>query len=329
MTEPDEPGAATTPPGDQPVGPEAEPPAADGSPSPIPPVAGLSMSSEPTTHDPPPQPTFAWTPELASGLQLGASPPATPRRRPLLDAVVWVVALAISVIFAIGIVGFRTRAAAPTSAFDSGRRVGEVLGTVVGALIMAFVLWGIVVFVSRRRGHPRRLTSPIVPLIAFLVLSISLVANATRPGAIAAIDGTPSATHSIDQVLAIGAPYHLENSPTDEEKQFLDLINGGSTNAFKSVVVRRVYRGSDLAGYAMVADAEVEPGQDAVALAGVELGLGTDVTKSRATLAGHNVISGIAGGAGYSVWVEPPFVKMVFASSEQDAKDIAARFASP
>jgi hypothetical protein len=241
---------------------------------------------------------------------------------------VWVVGIVVSLGFAVVIAGLQARSG-PASAFEGGRRVGEVVGEVLAAFLVAFGLWALVVWVSRRRGRARRLTSPIVPLIAIVFLGLAFTNVVTRPESAAALRAAAGTTHTLDQVLVIDPPYRLDTAPPEEERQFLDLFTGSQPGAFKTVVMRRIYEGEDLVGYAIVADAEVKPGAEAVAMGGVELGLGgQDVTKTHTTLAGHDVISGTAGGAGYTVWVEAPFVKIVFAPVESDAATIAERFIS-
>jgi hypothetical protein len=241
----------------------------------------------------------------------------------VLEVAVWLAALTFATVIATASANIAGRSA-PATAYESGRRFGEVLGVVLVALLLAFVAWWVVVRVSRRRGTSgRRLSSPIVPLIAcILVIPLGGVGGAAAGPAPTAI-----ASRTLDDVLRIATPYHLERSPADEEQQLTALLAGGGTGSFRSVEVRRIYNGTGLAGFALVADAGVVPGSETAVLGEVERGLGTDeVTKAHVAIGGHDALSGVAGGAGYAVWIEAPFVKVVFAPTEQEATDISTAF---
>jgi hypothetical protein len=274
------------------------------------------------------EPVFAWTPELASGrspTEPNADAPA-PRRR-LLDRLIWIAGLAVAIGIASGIAS-SSGGPAPTGGFEQGRLAG---GIFFRALFVAFILWAVVVWLTRR-GNGRRLTSPMVPLIAIVLLLASLSATVSKGGATTAT-ASPTASmatapspRTLDAVLVIAAPYHLERSPAAEEQQFAAVFNAGDTTFLKNIQVRRIYLGADLSGYALVGDVGVRAGNEAVAMAGVELGLGSDVTKRHVTIGSHDAISGVAGGAGYVVWIEAPWVKVVFAQTEQDANVISGAF---
>src|SRR3954447_4794992 len=84
------------------------------------------------------EPVFAWTPDLASGrVGNGAATDAaetssseTPRFR-VLDGAIWLVTTILALGIAAASVNLVARAA-PASAFDGGRRVGEIVGDVLG-----------------------------------------------------------------------------------------------------------------------------------------------------------------------------------------------------
>jgi hypothetical protein len=302
------------------------------------PSAGGDQTVDPTTADTAKadasarvEPVFAWTPDLASGRSpTGPNANAPVPRRRLLDRLIWIAGLAVAIEISIGIASFSGRPP-PTGSFEQGRLWGAIIGSVVIALVAAFILWAVVVWLTRR-GTPRRLTSPMVPLIAIVLLLASLSATVSKGGATTAT-GSPTASIATDQsprtldaVLVIAAPYHLERSPAAEEQQFAAVLNAGDTTFLKNIQVRRIYQGADLSGYALVGDVGVRAGNEAVAMAGVELGLGSDVTKRHVTIGGHDAISGVAGGAGYVVWIEAPWVKVVFAQTEQDANVISGAF---
>ena len=104
------------------------------------------------------------------------------------------------------------------------------------------------------------------------------------------------------------------------------LLREGGGESLRSVEVRRIYAGTDLTGFILVADAQIRPNEDALALAGFEVGVGDEVTKRRVKVVDHDALSGIAGGAGYVAWIEAPFVEMVFAQSESTANELAIAF---
>jgi hypothetical protein len=281
---------------------------------------------------PPPATTFAWTPDLAAGRAPDAPPSAPPPRRPILDSIAWAAGL----VGAIVVAGASVRARTGSSAFTTGENAGKLVGSVIGGFLIALLLWGIVVLVTRRRGRPRRLSSPVVPALAVVVLLLALVGAAPASGPTSADGASPGPTvsptpsrHTLDQVLVIDAPYRLEDSPPDESAAIVQLVSQGDKTLFRSVDVRRIRSGTTLVGYAVLADVNVAPGLEALYLSQFERGV-TETSSSapptHATIRGRDVLTGVSEDAGYAVWIEAPYLKIVFTVVPDDARRDAATY---
>lgn len=313
------------------------------------------------TH--PPEPAFAWTPDLAAGRVLDPSAPAKgPRPRPWLDRLAWTLGLLV----AIGLSTVIVRLGYASDVADDARRVGQVLGTVASALIFAFAFWAVVVWISRRRGSPRRLTSPIVVLVAIVLLLIRLggvtptrqgvtaLAPTPSPAAAAVSPGAssrpatslgPSAgaagssvRPSLDpaihaallKTLVIDPPYALADPPPDEERELLSVFSGEEFALVRDIAVRRVLDDQGIVGLVIVADIGADPALEAVTLAGFEMGLrGDGGTSTRETISGRTVLIGQAGGTAFAAWVEAPYLRILYGYDAATVRTIGEAFLTP
>jgi hypothetical protein len=314
--------------GDASETPRAESAGADSPPPTAPPAEGPG----PETPGAPPPTAFAWTPELAAGRSPDAPPPAPPPRHPVLDAIAWIGGL----IGAIIVGGASVRVRTGDSAFTSGENAGRLVGSVLGGFVIALVLWGLVVFATRHGARPRRLSSPIVPVLAVVVLLFALLgaSPSSKPVSADAASPVPTASptpgrRTLDQVLVIEAPYRLEVAPADESAAIVQLISEGDQTLFRSVDVRRIRSGTTLIGYAVLADVNVAPGLEAIYLSQFERGVKESSASSpptHVTIRGRDVLSGVSDDAGYAVWIEAPYLKIVFTIAPEDARLVAQKF---
>lgn len=332
-------------------------------PGPTPAAAAIPAGASPT---PPPVAAaeFAWTPELAAGRVPGPTATiAAPRRRRWLDWLVWIV----GVLFAIGLSSSIVRATYGLDSRMDARDTGRVFGTMAAAFLLAFALWGIATWISRRRGTPRRLASPIVPLLAMVLLFIRLSSvsatapgetalapspavsaaaataapslsetpgPATTPGSSPAVSARPSVDPAIHAALlktfVIDPPYTLQASPPDEESEFLSFFSGEDFGVLRDVGVRRVVDDQGIAGFVVVADMDIDPAFEALSLAGIEIGVrGEGGTTTRETLNGRTVLVGESGGAAFAMWVEAPYMKIVYGSDIATVRAIGKAFVVP
>ncbi len=78
----------------------------------------------------------------------------------------------------------------------------------------------------------------------------------------------------------------------------------------------------------MVADANVSPGLEAVYLSQFERGVNQSkpsTSPSHVTIRGRDVLAGTAD-AGDAVWIEAPYLKIVFTIAPEDAQSVAQKF---
>lgn len=282
---------------------------------------------------PPAETAFAWTPELASGHLPGESRPATRSRwaRPL-----WLLVIVVSVVAAINNLG-----RVDSTASDPSRAAGGAVGLAFAPLIWGVILWAAVVLVARLIGRRRSMRGSGVPLIALAFMLVGLivgswpVAGARAPTTAAgAVTPSPSPSpspspgrHTLDEVLVIDPPYRLEAAPPEEASAIVQLITEGDQTLFKSIETRRIRSGSELIGYALIADANVTPGLEALYLGQFEKGVDqTAATKTHATLGGRDVLIGVSDGAGFAVWIEAPYLKLIFTTEPADARKVAEKF---
>jgi hypothetical protein len=293
---------------------------------------------------PAPATDFVWTPELASG-HVPGEPLAERRPNRVLRATVWTIA--IFVVWTIAATGWPGRApAGDDAAFDSGLAAGQLVGSILGAFLTAWLIWGVRFLWVRRRGGRADWTNPIVPVLAVFIAVVVLTGSPRPAGGTPATGGTtasapaaaPTPTRSaaspapsvftLAEVLRIDPPYVLEVAPAAEAKQIADAFRGDDPNAVKAIEVRRLTTPTDgLLGFAVLVDADVQPGQEAVAMFLVERGMrGSNATRNHSTIGGRDVVTGLSDGAGYAAWVEPPYLKIVIVDDEATAKAVAAKF---
>lgn len=279
-----------------------------------------------------------------------------------MDRLVWIVGLVVATAIGTLIV----RLAYVSGIDDDARRTGLVLGTVASALIFAFAVWAVVVWISRRRGKPRRLASPIVVLLAILLLVIRLGAvTPTRSGGTAlspspslpTAQGTPStssgpatssgssagaagasARPSVDpavhaallRTMTIDPPYTLTIPPADEEREFLSFFSGEDFGVVRDIAVRRVEDVGGIVGFVIVADIEADPAFEAMTLAGIEIGLrGEGGRATRETIGGRTILIGEMDGTALAMWVEAPYMKMLYGYGAASTRSIAEAFLVP
>ena len=269
-------------------------------------------------------------------------------------------------------IGLSTSVVRATYGLDAtmdARDSGRVFGTLAAAFIFAFAVWGVVVWVSRRRGVRRRLSSPIVPVLAIVLLLIRLSgASAIAPGdaalapspsipaatALPSVPAAPSPTaaataspapsagasarpsadpavrSALLRTLVIDPPYTLETSPPDEEQEFLSFFTGDDFGVVRDVAVRRVLDDQGIIAFVVVADMGIDPAAEALSLAGIELGVrGEGGTATRETLDGRTVLVGESGGAAFAMWIEAPYMKIVYGSDLATARAIGRAFVVP
>ena len=298
----------------------------------------MTEGDDPTRPEPTRAETsFAWTPELASGHLPGETP--VPRRSRSAGPL-WTAAIVIcSVAAIVGLGG-----ASGDDASEASRAAGRAVGTAFAPLIWGFLIWGVVVLVGRVLGRRPSLRGPAIPVIALVFILLGLIvgswpvrsSSGPESGAVTTATPSPSPspsprTFTLDEALRIGAPYRLGDPIGSEEAGFADQFTGGRTGDYRSVTVKRIYKGSALVGYAIVADAKVRAELVSFGLAGVEMGLAkeSNVTTTRQTINGREVITGVGDGFGYSIWIEPPFVKAVIGLDGTELRDVLATFVTP
>jgi hypothetical protein len=228
-----------------------------------------------------------------------------------------------------------------STASDPSRAAGGAVGLAFAPLIWGVILWAAVVLVARLIGRRRSMRGSGVPLIALAFMLVGLIvgswpvagARAPTPAA-GAVTPSPSPSpspspgrHTLDEVLVIDPPYRLEAAPPEEASAIVQLITEGDQTLFKSIETRRIRSGSELIGYALIADANVTPGLEALYLGQFEKGVDqTAATKTHATLGGRDVLIGVSDGAGFAVWIEAPYLKLIFTTEPADARKVAEKF---
>jgi hypothetical protein len=301
------------------------------------PATASAAATPPAT---PPATSFEWTPELAAGHAPGWTAADDEHPHPVVRAVVWVLGFAVVAWFALVRWAGDGPPAGSTS-FETGQYYGRILGSVLGPFLLAFVLWGVRLLFARSGTRRRRVFSPVVPALAVVIALVGLSGGTRATGGTASNPAGSSAAPSAstaatatrrtrDEAMAIAAPYRLETAQASEASQIVDQMTGGDRSLFKSIEVHRIVNGTDLIGYVVLADADVGPGFDAVYLAQFERGMaGSGTTASHATVNGREILTGTTGGAGFAVWIEAPFLKIVFTATPSDARGVADKFVHP
>lgn len=282
---------------------------------------------------PPPPTAFEWTPELASGHAPGETEAPESIHRGRLVAI-WV--LSILATWLLAVIATDVRGSGTGDAFESGRSAGRLFGSVLAVYLIAALLVGVRALFARRGRRRRLFLSPFLPVLGVLVALVSFVgaarpASGTSAGTAAASESpAPSASparRTLDEVLVIRAPYHLEASPTEESSEIVRLMTPADQSVFKSVDVRRIRSGSDLIGYTLLADASITPGLELIYLAQFERGVKeTGASTAHTTIQGRDVLSGVSQDAGYAVWIEAPYLKIVITVAPEDAQKVAQSF---
>jgi hypothetical protein len=247
----------------------------------------------------------------------GPTPEGGPRSQAnqVLEALAWIVGLLALLFF--GRVYALLAGSEDLSAYEAGRVFGSIFGAV---LIGVFVRWLIVKI--RKRG---RVLSPWILIIASLVLLLNLgrqsgPANPTAAVPTPSPSTSPSATAApsepISHYLGILAPFTLTAASADERADFVE-IGAGATE------VRRVEEAGELIGYLVVTDAGVR--NSPANLRRIEVGFEkTDGGEAHAeTLDGRDVLVGTVTDVSTLVWIEQPYLLVVYSSDEATARSLA------
>ncbi len=277
-----------------------EPPTAD-EPAPFgqPVDLGSGPSADPTVAPPPAPPPFAWGPRDES-ITRPTARPATRFTRAV-EAVAWVVGIA-AVLFFGRVYAILRGPMAPTS-----YEIGVVIGTIAAAVIVAALVRWVVVKIRGRGG----LRSPWILVVAALILLVGV-------GRQAGLDASVGPGRPIDSYLEIAAPFSL-SLPTAGEKEELRTAIADGLGTYE---VRRVLDGGGLVGFLIVGDINVGPSPDWGALErGFEGGSGGDA--QRTTVAGRTAIVGSASSAATVMWIESPYILVVYGIDADSARLMA------
>ena len=288
----DEPLSTDAPPGgDEPV-PPAEGPTAAAT-APIVPWSGLPMQSDAPA----------------------AAAPPTPARR-ILEAVAWIVGIAAVLffgrIYALLIGGGRLTA----------EEQGELVGFVIGAVIVGVVVRWIVV----RIRHRGRVLSPWILVVAALVLLLNLGRGTGLGGGVApapsqATSPSASSAKPIDTYAVVDPPFTIEPASSDEVTEFKASFG----DLGKRMEVRRITRDGSIDGYLVIVDAGSRFPASGITLFEAGIKREDGVATERAKLAGHDVVVADipAEGVAFVGWLESPHVLIVYGLTKDSAKDMA------
>jgi hypothetical protein len=256
--------------------------------------------------------------------ELAAPPapaPSTPASR-FLHAIAWLVGVA-GVLF-LG----RVYAVLTSDEELTARQAGEVVGTIVAAILIGLGLrWAFV-----RAGRGRGLVSPWVLVVACAVL----LANVGRAGQAgeSPVASTPSSAPSssagsspsassrpIGAYLAVEAPYRMEGATADEAAEFKKSLGRPGME----MEVRRLTRSGSVEGFLLVMNAGAL--STTGGLRAFETGIKTQpgVSTERATLAGREVVVADipAQQVGFVAWIEGTTVLVVYGQDTDSASDMA------
>jgi hypothetical protein len=238
-----------------------------------------------------------------------ATEPPTPQRpvtatRRILEAAAWIVGI-------LGLLFFgRVFAVLTGSRTLTPREMGEILGTILGAVLVGvFVRWLLV-----RIRHGGRVLSPWILVVAIAVLLIGLVQQGG-----ARISTT--STIPIGSYVKIDPPYAMEVATPEEEEQIKGSLGATGANGYE---FRRLLEGEELVGRFLIADLNADA--SAEFRRGIEQGweanAGAEAHES--VVGGRQVIVGTAPNAAQVIWVEPPFALTVYAADVELAQRLAA-----
>jgi hypothetical protein len=285
----------------------------------------MTAPAAPTATPPPPagdsQPLVAWDPPSTMppddvGSESGPSaPPSTAHR--ILEAAAWVVGiggyLVVAWVYAM------TYPTDDISSTEAGRFAGSLVGPVLFAVVARWVVVRL-----RRRGQ---VLSPWVPVLATLLLFITVVrvpTTQTTAPSNTATSSSPAATSSsrpIGAYLAVEAPYRMEGAAADEAAEFKKSLGRPGLE----MEVRRLTRSGTVEGFLVVMDAGAL--NTAGGMRAFETGIKSQpgVSTERTTIAGRDaVVADIpAEGVGFVAWMEGPTILVVYGQDTDSAGDMA------
>lgn len=245
-----------------------------------------------------------WQPLETMTAQPEAPPSRTDR---IVEGVVWVVGI-LGLLF-LGRIGLLLNSSTTLSSFEQG----QLVGTIVGALLIGLVVRWVWVKL-RKRGRVR---SPWIVLIACVVLLINL---GRQPGL-----GAAPASVPIDTYLKVGTPYALSVPAPDESKQFKDALAAAGVADSE---VREVKDGTETVGYLLVANLRATSSDSF--MRGLERGFeeneGAEAHSD--VLAGKDVVVGTGPQFTAIIWTEPPYGLVVYATDVNTGKLVAASIIS-
>jgi hypothetical protein len=219
------------------------------------------------------------------------------------EAIAWVVGIA-AVLF-LGRIFILLNGSSSLSGFQQG----EVIGRVVGAVVVGLVIrW---VWVKLRKGG--RVLSPWILLIACASLAGGL---SSSPGLVLAPPAAPIGTY-----LKVGTPYVLESAPPE----FAASVDASIGELHASAVeVRQISSGSEAVAYLIVANVNADASDEF--LRGVESGFEKNAgAEAHAdTVNGKPVVVGSAPGGSMVLWSEAPYGLILYVADIESGKAIAA-----
>ncbi|HEX5015452.1 MAG TPA: hypothetical protein VFV72_15000 [Candidatus Limnocylindrales bacterium] len=247
-------------------------------------------------------------------------PPSTASR--VLRAIAWIVGIAAMLFFG------RIYAVFLGGTELTAEQTGEVVGYLLGSLLIGFaVRW---LFV--RAGRGKGLLSPWVPVVATFILLLNLGrASGQAPSSAAVVPtGGPAPTaratpagspRDIEAFLVIAEPYDMERATAEEVTDF-----GEAMGAFSDQTqVRRITRDGIVEGFFVVVDSGDKFPVNS--LGAFEFGLKTQegIDTERATLGGHEVVVATVPDdeVAFVSWLEVPRILVVYGVDEASARNMA------
>ena len=245
-----------------------------------------------------------WQPLDSMNTPPEAPPPRTTTER-VAETIAWVVGI-VAVLF-LGRIALLWNAS--LSSFEQGELVGKIVGAVLIGLVVRWIWVRL-----RKRG---RVVTPWILLIATVVLALDLVRDPTIAG--------PSASVPIETYLKVGTPYALSVPAPDESKQFKDALAAAGVGDSE---VREVKDGTETVGYLLVANLRATSSDSF--MRGLERGFeeneGAEAHSD--VIAGKDVVVGTGPQFTAIIWAEPPYGLVVYATDVNTGKLVAASIIS-
>ena len=195
------------------------------------------------------------------------------------------------------------------SAGLSGFQKGEVLGRVVGAVLVGLVIrWAWVKL--RKRG---RVLSPWILLIACASLAGGL---SSSPGLVLPPAGAPIGTY-----LKVGTPYVVEPQSADVDARFASAVTAFHATASE---VRQISLDGEAVGFLVVVNVGATESDEFMngAESGFEKNSGAEAHTE--TIAGKTAMVGTSQDVHVVIWVEAPYGLILYAADAESSKALAA-----